>query len=113
MNIKSVAGRKPCNRNVVKSGSNAINLPEYDALANLTDKLSKNMKKAEENLKSFLSIAKKVALILGTIWGISKLVKFANKLDNLVDLFKNGNKATSLFANTLKNFTIIDELFAI
>ena len=30
MNIKSVAGRKPCNRNVVKSGSNAINLPEYD-----------------------------------------------------------------------------------
>lgn len=88
------------------AGDLGVDLPEYDALANLTDKLSKNMKKAEENLKSFLSIAKKVALILGTIWGISKLVKFASKLDDLVDLFKNGNKSTSLFGNTLKKMGV-------
>ena len=85
------------------AGDLGVDLPQYDALANLTDKLSKNMKKAEKNLKNILDVAKKVALVLGTIWGISKLVKFAGKLDDLFDLFKTGNTTTSLFGDTLKS----------
>ena len=64
----------------VGAGDLAAALPEYDALANLTDKFRKNMDKARENLKKILP----VVLAIGgafAAWKISK--SLLNALDYL------------------------------
>lgn len=67
------------------AGDLGVDLPEYDALANLTDKFSKNMDKARENLKKILPIVLAIGAGLLT-WKIGKL--FRNALIDLAN-FKN------------------------
>lgn len=67
------------------AGDLGVDLPEYDALANLTDKFSKNMDKARENLKKILPIVLAIGAGLLT-WKIGKL--FTNALIDLAN-FKN------------------------
>ena len=62
------------------AGDLGVDLPEYDALANLTDKLSKNMKKAEENLKKFLPL-------IGALAGAFALLKIGKSVFKFFDLF--------------------------
>ena len=79
-------------------------LPEYDALAGLTDQLSKNVGKAKENLEKFLDIAKKVAVVLGTLWAVSKLITFTTYLGKLFGLLPLGStefKGLSSIVHTL------------
>ena len=83
-------------------------LPEYDALAGLTDQLSKNVDKAKKNLEAFGKVALKVAAILGTLWAINKINKFANFLKSLWKTSEGGltvfGKLGTAIGKTIKNF---------
>lgn len=78
-------------------------LPEYDALSGLTDQLSKNVDKAKKNLESFFDIAKKLAIVLGTLWAIDKLVKFSDKLRLLFGLVPKGEKELTGLAKVVNS----------
>ena len=65
-----------------------LDLPEYDALAGLTDKFKKNVDGARKNLEKMFDIAGKLAIVLGSLWAINKLVKFHSALKNLFSVYK-------------------------
>ena len=78
-------------------------LPEYDALAGLTDQLSKNVDKAKENLEKFFDIAKKLAIVLGSLWAINKLITFSTYLGKLFGILPVGSTEFSGLALVLHN----------
>lgn len=82
-------------------GDLGLDLPEYDALAGLTDQFKKNVDSARENLEKVFDIASKLAIVLGSLRVINKLVKFGNALKGLFDVTGNG---TTLFAKLAGGF---------
>lgn len=83
-------------------GDLGVDLPEYDALAGLTDQFKKNVESAKENLEKIWSVAKKLATIFGTIWAVNKLSKFISNLKNLKTLFTTSKTPISTFSGLLK-----------
>lgn len=78
-----------------------LDLPEYDALAGLTDQFKKNIADAKKNLESFFNIAKKVAIVLAGLWAINKVLKFGNALKKLFGIVPLGNTEFSGLKNVL------------
>lgn len=64
----------------IGAGDLATALPEYDALANLTDKFRKNMAAARENLKKLLPL-------LGTLAGLFALMKVGKSILDFFNFF--------------------------
>lgn len=96
-----------------KLGSDlGIDLPEYDALAGLTDQFKKNIDGARENLEKFFSIAKKVAIVLAGLWAIGKLINYKNALKNLFITTDGGKTGLTLLGTAVKNAGNKFKLFA-
>ena len=82
-------------------GDLGVDLPEYDALADLTEKFKENVDEARANLETLWSVAKKVAIVLGSIWAIDKIVKFSNALKKLFNMTDGG---ATLFTTLVGSF---------
>lgn len=83
-------------------GDLGLDLPEYDALAGLTDQFKKNVDGARKNLEKMFDIAGKLAIVLGSLWAINKLVKFHNALKALFSATSGGTSLFSKLATTFK-----------
>ena len=103
-------------------GDLGLNLPEYDALSGLTKEMSNSIATAKDNLEKFLEIASKATIVLGVLWSVDKLNKFASFLKGLfvttdggLTIFgKLGKKVVDLvknFTKTLKNTKSLTETF--
>ena len=79
-----------------------IPLPEYDALAGLTDQFKKNIEGAKKNLEKFFDVAKKVAIVLAGLWAINKVLKFGKALKSLFTTTDTGTTAFTLLASGTK-----------
>ena len=78
-----------------------LDLPEYDALAGLTDQFKKNIAGAKKNLESLLKVAGKLAIVLGGLWAINKVLNFGNALKKLFGIVPLGNTEFSGLKNVL------------
>lgn len=89
-----------------------VDLPEYDALAGLTDQFKKNVEGAKKNLESLLKVAGKLAIVLGGLWAIGKLIKYKNALKNLFITTDGGKTGLTLLGTVVKNVGDKFKLFA-
>lgn len=89
-----------------------VDLPEYDALAGLTDQFKKNVEGAKKNLESLLKVAGKLAIVLGGLWAISKLTKYKNALKGLFVTTEGGKTGLTLLGTAVKNVGDKFKLFA-
>lgn len=89
-------------------GDLGLDLPQYDALAGLTDQLSENVDKARENLEKFGKVALVIGGILAAMWGIGKINKFANALKGL---FVDTTGGLTLFGNLSKKILNVSKNF--
>lgn len=83
-------------------GDLGVDLPEYDALADLTEKFKENVDEARANLETLWSVAKKVAIVLGSLWAFDKIVKFIKYVTGVKDLFSRFKRPTSILSGLLK-----------
>lgn len=85
-------------------GDLAAALPEYDALANLTDKFRKNMDAARENLKKLLPIIAAIGAAFAA-WKIfktlSNLAKGVSDVHSGISILKNGLSKISTIIKTI------------
>ena len=69
-------------------GDLGVDLPTYDALSKLTDRFSKNIDKARENLKKLLPIVEGIALGIGA-WNLIKFIgDIQESISNMTNLQK-------------------------
>lgn len=83
-------------------GDLGLDLPEYDALAGLTDDFEKNVESAKKNLQKLWSVAKKLVAIFGTLWATTKLIKFMKYLKDVKTLFTGLKTPTSTLSGLFK-----------
>lgn len=77
-----------------------LDLPTYDALMGA---VTRNLDTVRENVEKFLDVAKNVAIVVGSIWAVGKILKFADTLGDTLKLFKTGEVLSGSFSTTLKN----------
>ena len=106
------------NTNAANNFDLGIELPEYDFLKDLneqTDDLYKKVKKKLQDLwkwwEKHRSTIKKIAAILGTIWALTKIKKFIDKVKELwvwfneFSIIKTAKKWLGYFLDGFKNST--------
>ena len=69
-------------------GDLGVELPEYDALANLNEKFAEGVEKAKKNLKSLLPIVKTIGAILVGMWVVKGITTFIVKTATVLNAFK-------------------------
>lgn len=87
-------------------GDLGVDLPMYDALANLTKEFAKGVDEAKQKLKDMLPIIATVTAALVTMWSINKIAVFVNSLMTIGKAFK----GISTVITTIKSLPIFASL---
>lgn len=87
-NISSNTGAASSGVGGIGAGGTLLDtLPTYNMFKGIDDKLTPKVEEIKNKFKELLPIIGTVAGILGTIWAVTKIAKFIEKVQNLLGLF--------------------------
>jgi hypothetical protein len=87
-NISSNTGAASSGVGGIGAGGTLLDtLPTYNMFKGIDDKLTPKVEEIKTKFKELLPIIGTVAGILGTIWAVTKIAKFIEKVQNLLGLF--------------------------
>lgn len=98
-NISSSAGTKGAG--IGGGGGLGLDLPSYDMFSGINDELTPKVEEIKNKFKELLPVIGTVAGILGTIWAVTKIAKFIEKVQNLLGLFDKLSTAGNILRGVL------------